>query len=163
MVEQQDPSTVTVVEQDDEIEGTTTFNINSGNGLVLELISLGATLRSCQFKDRANQMAEVTLNRSNLADLRNPDKNPKYGVTCGRVAGRIGGAKFTLGETEYRLEANNGDACLHGGSNGFDRHEWATEIVSGKKLSDFTSPAEGQADIAGFSGVKFTRTSPDKE
>ena len=41
-------------------------------------------------------------------------------MTCGRVAGRIGGAKFTIDGTEYELEANNGDACLHGGSKGFD-------------------------------------------
>ena len=85
----------------------------------------------------------MTLNRYELADLTNPAKNPKYGVTCGRVAGRIGGAKFTIGETEYRLEANNGDACLHGGSNGFDRHEWTPEIVTGKKLSDFVTVPAG--------------------
>ena len=108
-------------------------------------------------------MEEVTLNRENLGDLRDPAKNPKYGVTCGRVAGRIGGARFTIGEQEYRLEANNGDACLHGGSNGFDRHEWQAEIVSDKKLSDFTTLEEGTVDSTGFSGVKFTRRSPNLE
>ena len=79
------------------------------------------------------------------------------------MAGRIGGAKFTIGENEYRLEANNGDACLHGGSNGFDRKEWNAEIVQGKALSDFTTVPEGIQDVGGFSGVKFTRTSPDLE
>ena len=112
-------------------------------------------------------MEEVTLNRQNLADICNPDKNPKYGVTCGRVAGRIGGAKFSIGEDEYRLEANNGDACLHGGSNGFDRKEWEAEIVENKSLSDFTSVPEGVTldglNDTGFSGVKFTRTSPNLE
>lgn len=88
-------------------------------------------------------MEELTLNRGNFADITNPAKNGKYGVTCGRVAGRIAGAKFTIGETEYRLEANNGEACLHGGSNGFDKHEWASEIVHGKKISDFTALDEG--------------------
>ena len=110
-------------------------------------------------------MQEVTLNRQNLADICNPDKNPKYGVTCGRVAGRIGGAKFTIGETEYRLEANNGDACLHSGSNAFDTKEWTAEIVENKSLSDFTSVPEDSEcqDATGFSGVKFTRTSPAME
>ena len=88
-------------------------------------------------------MKEMTLNRDNFEELSNPAKNPKYGVTCGRVAGRIAGAQFTIGETEYRLEANNGEACLHGGSNGFDRHYWQAEIVEGKKLSDFTTLGEG--------------------
>ena len=155
---------VTVEEQDaSEVEGTTSFRLDSGNGLVIQLITYGATLLSCQFKSKTNEMQEVTLNRQSLADLTQPEKNPKYGATCGRVAGRIGGAKFTIGETEYRLEANNGDACLHGGSNGFDRKEWDAEIVEGKALSDFTSvPAEFQ-DVNGFSGVKFTRTSPNLE
>ena len=108
-------------------------------------------------------MQEVTLNRQNLADLCSPEKNPHYGGTCGRVAGRIGGAKFTIGETEYRLEANNGDACLHGGTNGFDRHEWNAEIVQGKSLSDFTNVPADLQDVTGFSGVKFTRTSPNME
>lgn len=112
-------------------------------------------------------MEELTLNRDNFAELCDRDKNPKYGVTCGRVAGRIGGAKFTLGEgesaIEYRLEANNGDACLHGGSNGFDRYDWSSEIIEGKKLSDFTELQPGQADLEGFSGVKFTRSSPHLE
>ena len=87
-------------------------------------------------------MEELTLNRENFEDLCNPAKNGKYGVTCGRVAGRIAGAKFTIGENEYHLEANNGEACLHGGSNGFDKHEWASEIVHGKKISDFITLGE---------------------
>ena len=86
-------------------------------------------------------MEEITLNRDDLATICDRNLNPKYGVTCGRVAGRIGGAKFTLGETEYRLEANNGDACLHGGSNGFDRFEWDAEIVTGRQLSEFVASA----------------------
>jgi len=130
---------------------------------VILLLAYGATLHSCQFKGKDGEMEEITLNRDDFASVCNPDKNPKYGVTCGRVAGRIGGAKFTIGETEHRLEANNGDACLHGGSNGFDRFEWDSEIVTGKKLSDFTSLGAGQADVEGLSGVKFTRTSPDME
>ncbi len=89
-------------------------------------------------------MEELTLNWDDLPHLRDADANPKYGVTCGRVAGRIGGAKFTIDDVEYQLEANNGDACLHGGSNGFDRYEWDHEIVKGKKLSEFTSLTAGQ-------------------
>jgi len=161
MVEQ--ASSVIVSEMDGEIEGTTNYCLDSGNGLIIRVLSYGATLHSCQFKSRDNQLEEITLNRDNFPDLCNPDKNPKYGVTCGRVAGRIGGAKFTLGETEFRLEANNGDACLHGGSNGFDRYEWDAELVSGKSLSDFTSLAANQQDLTGFSGVKFSRTSPNLE
>lgn len=126
---------ISVVEYDGPgVEGTKNFKLESGNGLEIMLIGYGATLHSCKFKSKAGVLEEITLNRDDFADICNADKNPKYGVTCGRVAGRIGGAKFTLGEgenaTEHRLEANNGDACLHGGSNGFDRYEWEAEIVN---------------------------------
>ena len=39
---------------------------------------------------------ELTLCRDNLADLKNPKLNPKYGATIGRVAGRISNATFTI-------------------------------------------------------------------
>ena len=117
MVEQQEqqPPQVTVEEFDGGIEGTRNFRLDSGNGLVITLLSYGAMLHSCQFKGKNGAMEEITLNRDDFAAMCDRDKNPYYGATCGRVAGRIGGAKFTIGETEYRLPVNNGEASLHGG------------------------------------------------
>ena len=88
-------------EVESELEGTRSFLLNSGNGLVVKVISYGATLLSCQFKSKTGEMEEITLNRQNMADLTNRDKNPYYGSTIGRVAGRITKGKFTIGETEY--------------------------------------------------------------
>ena len=168
MVEAAAASSVTVYEDEGPgIEGTTNYKLDSGNGLKLTLLAYGATLYSLKFKNKEGVMEEVTLMRDNFEDICNRDKNPYYGATCGRVAGRIGGAKFTLGEgenaVEHRLPVNNGNACLHGGVMGYDRHEWEAEIVNGKKLSDFTPLADGVADVEGLSGVKFTRTSPHLE
>ena len=64
---------------------------------------------------------EMTLQHEELKDLLDTDKNPKYGATCGRVAGRISNAEFSLNDEDYALEANNGPNCLHGGSKGFDQ------------------------------------------
>ena len=44
-----------------------------------------------------------------------------YGATCGRVANRIAGGKFTLEDTERTLAVNNGPNALHGGLAGFDK------------------------------------------
>ena len=44
--------TASVEEVESELEGTRSFILNSGNGLVLQLISYGATLLSCQFKSK---------------------------------------------------------------------------------------------------------------
>ncbi len=45
------------------------------------------------------------------------------GATIGRVANRIEGAKFLMDGKEYKLPANDGESCLHGGA-GFDRRMW---------------------------------------
>jgi len=44
----------------------------------------GATLLSVKFHGQ-----EVCLNWDKLEDLIDSDKNPYYGASCGRVAGRI--------------------------------------------------------------------------
>ena len=98
-------------------------------------------------------------------------KNPKYGATCGRVAGRISNASFTIkdvpgrwytSDQTYYLEANNGTNCLHSGSEGFWKRNWDAEIVNSAHLSDFVTLKEGQDDVK-FKGVKFMRESPDGE
>ena len=43
------------------------------------------------------------------------------GATVGRVANRISGAKFSLGGKMYNLSRNDGQNCLHGGEDGFDK------------------------------------------
>ena len=162
MVEAEAPK-VTITTDQETVEGNTCYTVDSNNGLCLQLIPYGATMLSVEFKNKDGVREELTLNRDAFEDLSNAAKNPKYGVTCGRVAGRIAGAKFTIGETEYRLEDTGGGACLHGGSNGFDRYFWDAEVVQNVKLSDFTALQEGQEDVENLNGVKFTRTSPDME
>lgn len=91
---------------------------------------------------------ELTLCWSDLKDLKDASKNPKYGATCGRVAGRISNASFDLNDKKYILEANNGPNCLHGGSQGFDRKVWNAK------------PIQVNKDGLILSGVEFTYDSP---
>ena len=109
-------------------------------------------------------MEEITLNRQSMADLTNRDKNPYYGSTIGRVAGRITQGKFTIGETEYQVPVNNGNNSLHGGVQGWDRFEWEPTIVTDERISSYTDqlPA-GMEDQTGFVGVIFKRRSEDME
>jgi aldose 1-epimerase len=66
----------------------------------------------------------MTLNRRE-EDFLNHDKNPHFGATCGRVAGRIANAKFTLPNgSSHEILANNGPHALHGGEKGYSRINW---------------------------------------
>ncbi|KAK6129234.1 hypothetical protein DH2020_036943 [Rehmannia glutinosa] len=47
-----------------------------------------------------------------------------FGAIVGRVANRIGGAKFTLNGTVYKLDANENTTMLHGGKKGFSQVGW---------------------------------------
>jgi aldose 1-epimerase len=107
---------------------------------VAVVTTLGATLLSLKYKNQ-----ELTLNWQTLEQLADPTRNPKYGATCGRVAGRISNAAFSLNNETYSLEANNGPNCLHGGSQGFDQQIWEVH-----PLTDAV-------------GVEFRRTSEDME
>lgn len=47
--------------------------------------------------------------------------SPYFGAVVGRVANRIANARFELDGQEYKLAANNGPNCLHGGKVGLVR------------------------------------------
>ncbi len=70
-----------------------------------------------------------------------------YGTIVGRFANRIGGAKFSLNGKTYSLDKNDGENCLHGG---FDRYE--------KKVYDakIVETERGK-------GIEFSRMSPSGE
>ena len=47
-----------------------------------------------------------------------------YGATVGRVCNRIVGADFEMDGKVYQLTKNNGENCLHGGSDAFNTKAW---------------------------------------
>ena len=46
------------------------------------------------------------------------------GATCGPVANRLSNAQFKIDDNEYKVSANNGDNCLHGGESNFSNSFW---------------------------------------
>lgn len=56
------------------------------------------------------------------------DSGTYCGATIGRVANRIGGAAFRLNGKRYRLSANEGKNCNHGGEEGFDKRFFQAEM-----------------------------------
>lgn len=74
------------------------------------------------------------------------------GATVGRVANRIAGAKFSLNGKEWHLSANEGENCLHGGEEGFDKRFYDVEVNGDILTLSMLSP---DGDM-GFSGeLKF--------
>lgn len=123
------------------------FVLASASGVTVVLSSLGARLVSVVAPDRRNQFSDVVLGYECSAHY--VDNQDMYvGATIGRVAQRIGGARFTLEGGEYQLAANEGRNALHGGATrSFDKVYWAASSRT----------------VQGVSEVEFHYTSPDLE
>lgn len=105
----------------------TLFTLKNNNGLSAQVMNFGATLISLKVPDRDGKLADVVLGKDDFAGYL--AGHPCFGSTCGRVAGRIGGAQFTIEGTRYALEANNNANNLHGGPEGFDLMLWEAQII----------------------------------
>ncbi len=121
------------------------FVVQNRAGVKLMLSPYGATITELHAPDTAGNFANIVLGFPSLDGYLGP--HPHFGCTVGRVANRIRGAQFTLGDQLYPLEANNGPNCLHGGKLGLGRRLWRATALEG-------------ADAA---GVEFTYISPDGE
>jgi aldose 1-epimerase len=89
------------------------------------LSSFGAAWTSLLVPSKKGRSDDVLLGFSSLTGYLN--NGPFLGVTAGRFANRIGGARFTLGGTTRALDRNDGDNTLHGGFRGFDKRLWKSE------------------------------------
>ena len=105
----------------------------------------GATLTSIVLNNKDGSKTDVLLGFSTLEGYLNTKFC--FGAVVGRFANRIGKASFVLNGKKYNLDKNDGPNTLHGGFDGYDKMMWKGKSVKGKS----------------FSGVKFTRLSPDGE
>ncbi len=91
--------------------------------IAVTVLTLGATLHRLMMPDRDGVADDVVLGFDTVdgyvADTR------FIGVTAGRYANRIAGARFSLDGEVFQLDANDGRNHLHGGHAGLGRMLWA--------------------------------------
>ena len=103
------------------------FTLENKNGLKARVMSLGATLTELHVPDREGNFADIVLGKDDFEGYL--AGHPCFGSICGRVAGRIGGAQFTIDGTTYQLEANENANNLHSGPEGFHLMLWEAHII----------------------------------
>ena len=122
--------------------GAPLYLLRSG-AMEVVLSALGASIRSIRIPDAQGLVGEVTQGWDDEASWKT--NGPYFGVTVGRYANRIAGARFELEGKTYQLAANDGPNHLHGGVLGFHQQIWSSE------------PFETEIDA----GVVFKLSSPD--
>ncbi|MFL6025642.1 MAG: galactose-1-epimerase, partial [Friedmanniella sp.] len=109
------------------------FVLRSGE-VEAAVLTHGAVLQSVRAPDAAGSAGEIALGYD---DLDGYLADTTYvGAVVGRYANRIANGRFRLDGVEHVLPRNNGDACLHGGPEGFHAKVWeAREVAGGVELS----------------------------
>jgi len=123
------------------------YTLSSSQGLVVKVMTRGATLVQLHVPDKDGKSEDVILGWDDVAGYESED-NQYFGCTTGRVCNRIAEGKFSLNGKEYTLAINNEPNHLHGGvERSLDKVVWQAKGYSNER---------GQ-------GVRFKYTSPDGE
>ncbi|KAL7100862.1 hypothetical protein ACP275_08G021100 [Erythranthe tilingii] len=102
-------------------DGVDIYEIKKGDFSV-NITNYGARIVSVLLPDKNGKLADVVLGYDTIKDYMND--TCYFGAIVGRVGNRIGGAKFTLNGTVYKLDSNEGTNMLHGGKKGFSQVAW---------------------------------------
>lgn len=133
--------------------------LKNKNGYSASFTNYGAAVQSLCVPDSSANFDDVVLGYDTLEEYVKGDSC--FGAAVGRVANRIGGARFKLGGSEYRLFANDNGNTLHGGEFGFHRRVWTLEQMrDGEEpyvVFGYISP-DGEEHFPGTLSVKIRYT-----
>ncbi|RLV47755.1 galactose mutarotase [Nocardioides mangrovicus] len=102
------------------------LRIGSRDGVEVELLPLGATVRSVWVTGSDGVRRDVVLGYADPADYR--AGHDYLGATVGRYANRIAAGRLLVDGVEHRLARNDRGQHLHGGPGGFHSRIW--EVVA---------------------------------
>ena len=109
------------------------YTMVNKNGVKASVMTYGALLTELHVPGRNGKLADVVLGFDSLDGYL--AGHPYFGATTGRVANRIAGGKFKIGDKEYTLAKNNGANHLHGGVKGLDKRIWKIKAIQGARAS----------------------------
>lgn len=115
-----------------------------GGSLEMTVTDYGARVLSLQVPDREGTKADVIVGYASIDDYLACPGERFFGAAVGRLANRLGGARFTLDGKQYRTAENDNGNTLHGGFTGFDRVFWKVESCSESSIAFSLLDPDGQ-------------------
>lgn len=139
-----------------EVDGkpTALYVLKNSAGMEACVTNFGGRVVSIMVPDKNGNMTDVVLGHDSIADYVNIDGN--FGALIGRYGNRIGNAKFTLDDVEYKLPENNYGHCLHGGNTGFHAAVWNAEQLNDSTLKLTLETPDGYEGFPGKVDVAVT-------
>ena len=142
-------------------ESVERYEAGTGSGMSAAVLTYGGIVQALSVPGADGKASDVVLGLSDLGGYLR--QHPHFGAITGRVAGRISGARFSIGGREYRLAANNGANHLHGGLRGLDKRVWRAEVHGNALILHYRSP-DGEEGYPGNADFAVTyRLTPQNE
>nr|WP_144922114.1 aldose epimerase family protein [Paenibacillus bovis] len=135
------------------------YTLKNDNNVELTAIDYGCIITKLYTPDENGKLENIVLGHDNLEDYLH--RSPYFGAVVGRVAGRIGGAKFELNGKTYTLAQNENDNHLHGGLVGYDKVIWDAEVKEGENEASIEFSylsVDGEEGYPGNLQLKVTYT-----
>ena len=114
------------------------FTLKNERGMTATVTNFGATLVGLTAPDKHGAMADVVLGFDTAEEY--ATKRGYLGATIGRVANRVGGARFELDGESYDVTKNKEKYQLHGGAKGFHFRVWDAVVESESLVLTYRSP-----------------------
>ena len=133
----------------------TAYTLSNNSGLTAEILNLGGILRRLIINGTDVVLGRETADGCFIDDA-------YQGALVGRNSNRIENCEFVIGETKYKLDANDSgrDNNLHGGVDGFSRRIWNAEAIDGDEpqlILSLFSP-DGDQGFPGNAEIQVTYT-----
>lgn len=121
------------------------ITISNDVGLEVTLSNFGASIYQLKM-----DLEEMTLTPKEFETFYH--NNKYYGLTIGRIAGRVPNGLLKVNEQIYQLEQNDGQDCLHGGFIGLSFRKWRTQYIIRKEYIIVKFHLTTKKGDAGFNG-----------
>ena len=93
----------------------------------VRITNFGGIILSFETRDKNGQSDDIVLGYDNFEDYKTT--TTYLGAIIGRCANRIASASIYINGEKYELAKNDGNNHLHGGTKGFNRAVWDSEIL----------------------------------
>lgn len=106
------------------------FTLTNNRGMEVQFLNYGGIITKILVPDKDNTIENIVLGYKEYKDY---ESDPNFfGAIIGPVAGRIKDAEFILDDEKFKLEKNDGNHHLHGGSKAFHRKIWESKAFKTK-------------------------------